>query len=54
MSNLISPIEAARMQLAIAFGAYIADPSAYHYARMEAVMLAYQDVIYGDHAPASN
>ena len=35
--------------LAIAFSAYIADPSAHNYKRLENAMIAYQDAIYGDH-----
>lgn len=54
MPELTSHIEATRQRLAIAFGAYIADPSATNYARLENAMLAYQDAIYGDHTPASN
>ena len=50
MPELLSHIESARQRLAIAFGAYIADPSAYNYKRMEIAMLAYQDAIYGGHS----
>ena len=49
MPELISYIEATRQILAIAFCAYITDPNAINYARMEDAMLAYQDAIYGDH-----
>ena len=50
MPELTSHIEATRQRVAVAFGAYIADPSAFNYKRMEHAMLAYQNAIYGDHS----
>lgn len=52
MPELIGRIESARQLLAIAFGAYIADPDAYNYRKLETAMLRYQDAIYGDHSSA--
>lgn len=54
MPELIGRIESARQLLAIAFSAYIADPSAHNYSKLETAMLRYQASIYGDHTPASN
>ena len=53
MPELIGRIESTSQLLAIAFSAYIADPSAHNYKRMENAMIAYQHSIYGDRTSAS-